>query len=394
MTRDVLWTFDTGGPITSSPAIADGVAYFGSDDGTLYAVDAETGEEVWRFATGGPVRSSPAVALGSVFFGSYDGVFYALDRESGAVRWRFETTGERRWRARNLDGMGPDEVHEDPWDFFQSSPAVVDGSVYFGTGEGMVYSLDAETGAVRWAVETGDTVHSSPAVADGVVYVGNMESRLYAFSAETGGELWYYQAGTDSTYFNQHGLQSSPLVADGRVYVGGRDGGLHAVDAETGAALWKFDTNGSWVLGSAALGDSALYFGTSDTNMLRAADPVTGEEFFATSLGTFIYSSPAIAEGMLYVGSCGGVLFAIDQSTGEIAWQFQTEASRLDPHDIVNAEGAFDYPALFGTEYTAESAFAAVQRFLELGAFVSSPVPYEGAVYVGSGDGRLYALGA
>ena len=53
----VLWKFATGGRVLSSPAVVDGVAYIGSDDGSLYAVATETGDELWGFGTGGAVRS-------------------------------------------------------------------------------------------------------------------------------------------------------------------------------------------------------------------------------------------------------------------------------------------------------------------------------------------------
>jgi len=389
----VLWRFATGGRVLSSPAVTGGRAYFGSDDGALYAVDTETGGQAWRFETGGPVRSSPAVAGGRVFFGSYDGSFYALDADSGQLVWRFETTGERRWRAANLDGMTPEgEVHTDPWDFFLSSPAIVDGVVYFGTGEGMLYALDAQTGAERWAFETADTIHSSPAVADGTVYVGNMESRLYAVDADTGEERWHFQAGIDTAYHNQHGLQSSPVVANGRIYIGGRDGGLHVVDAQSGEALWKFDTNKSWVLGSAAVHGNRVYLGTSDTNMLRAIDATTGEALFGTSLGTYVYSSPAIVADTLYVGTGGGLLFAVDAISGDVRWQFRTEASARDELDLLKPDGTWDAAKVFAGEYTVANASAAVERFLDLGSFLSSPVVLDGVLYIGSADGHLYAL--
>lgn len=389
----VLWRFATGGRVLASPAVIGNRAYIGSDDGVLYAIDTETGSQVWRFETGGPVRSSPAVAGGRVFFGSYDGNFYALDADSGELAWRFETTGERRWRAANLDGMTPKgEVHTDPWDFFTSSPVIADGDIYFGTGEGMLYALDVLTGAVRWTLETADSIHSSPAVADGTVYVGNMESRLYAVEAATGEVRWYFQAGTDTAYFNQHGLQSSPVVADGRVYIGGRDGGLHAVDAQTGEAVWKFDTKGSWVLGSAAVAGNRLYFGTSDTNMLRAVDATTGESVFDTSLATCIYSSPALVAETIYIGTCGGLLFAVDATSGEVRWKFRTEASVRDRHGILNPDGTWDPAKVFAGEYTFENASAAVERFLDLGAFLSSPVLRDGVLYIGSADHHLYAL--
>jgi outer membrane protein assembly factor BamB len=283
-------------------------------------------------------------------------------------------------------------VHRDPWDFFLSSPVFADGTVYFGTGEGMLYALDARTGTERWAFETQDTIHSSPAVADGTVYVGNMESRLYAIDADTGQEQWHFQAGIDTTYYNQHGLQSSPVVADGCVYVGGRDGGLHVVDAQTGEALWKFDTSFSWVLGSAAVANDRVYLGTSDTDMLRAIDSTTGVEAFSVPLGSCVYSSPAIVGATIYVGTCAGALFAIDATSGDVHWKFRTEASLEDRHGILGPDGEWDFGRIFTDEYSAENAAAGVEKFLDLGTFLSSPVILDGVLYIGSTDGHLYAL--
>ena len=54
------------------------MVYVGSNDGRLYALDVETGQEKWRFKTGGPVASSPAIAGGVVYFSSLDGYLYAV----------------------------------------------------------------------------------------------------------------------------------------------------------------------------------------------------------------------------------------------------------------------------------------------------------------------------
>ena len=72
------WQFKTWAFVYSSPAVADGVVYFGSHDGHLYAVDTQTGQAKWKFKTGGAVYSSPAVADGVVYFGSNDGHLYAV----------------------------------------------------------------------------------------------------------------------------------------------------------------------------------------------------------------------------------------------------------------------------------------------------------------------------
>src|SRR5580698_2915072 len=75
----VKWRFHTGGRVISSPAVAGGVAYVGSTDGHLYAVDMATGTQRWTFASGSRITSSPAVDGGGVFFSSYDGNVYRVD---------------------------------------------------------------------------------------------------------------------------------------------------------------------------------------------------------------------------------------------------------------------------------------------------------------------------
>ena len=77
-----LWRFATGGIVYSSPAVANGIVYVGSEDKNLYAIDAVTGKEKWRFATGDWVESSPAVANGIIDVGSNDKNLYAIGANS------------------------------------------------------------------------------------------------------------------------------------------------------------------------------------------------------------------------------------------------------------------------------------------------------------------------
>lgn len=78
-TNQDVWVFDGAQEaIRSSPVVASGVMYVGSDDGRMYAVDLLTGEELWKWETDGRIRSSPAIADGAIFFGSFDGLLYAV----------------------------------------------------------------------------------------------------------------------------------------------------------------------------------------------------------------------------------------------------------------------------------------------------------------------------
>src|SRR5262249_29288725 len=74
-----VWTAATGGTVFSTPAVANGVVYVGSEDQNLYAFDAATGAPLWSGATGGVIDASPAVGRGLVFIGSFDGGVYAFD---------------------------------------------------------------------------------------------------------------------------------------------------------------------------------------------------------------------------------------------------------------------------------------------------------------------------
>ena len=84
-----LWSYTTGGPVYSSPAVANGVVYVGSDDNNVYALNAATGAKLWSYSTGGYVHSSPAVANGVVYVGSEDNNVYALNAATGAKLWSY-----------------------------------------------------------------------------------------------------------------------------------------------------------------------------------------------------------------------------------------------------------------------------------------------------------------
>ena len=75
----VAWSFQAEGRIFSSPAIAESKLFVGSEGGSLYALDGETGDQLWRFETPWDIDSSPAVARGLVFVGSASDALHALN---------------------------------------------------------------------------------------------------------------------------------------------------------------------------------------------------------------------------------------------------------------------------------------------------------------------------
>ncbi len=175
MAGTLVWSYETGHVIYSSPTVSGSLVYVGSYDDYLYAVDTATGERMWDFETGGRVRSSPAVSDGVVYVGSEDNHLYALDATTGELVWRFETGA-----------------------WVKSSPTVSGGVVYVGSDDEHLYALEAATGELVWRYNIGaDDVDSSPTVSGGVVYIGSDDDYVYALEAATGELVWRYKTGID-----------------------------------------------------------------------------------------------------------------------------------------------------------------------------------------------------
>ncbi len=390
----VQWSFHTGGAIVSSPSIAEGVVYIASMDGYLYAIDQESGKEKWKYKSKMPIASSPAVADGNVYFVSSIGALGALDAKTGNTKWVLPTEYERKFEAKNLHGYpSAAQTMPDAWDLFTSSPTVVNGKVYFGSGDGNVYAADARTGILQWKFATKDVVHASPAVVGGVVYVGSWDSYFYAIDAETGLEKWSLKTGEDPAIHNQVGFQSSPAVADGVVYVGCRDAHVYAIDAATGNEKWDYPTSKSWVIGTPAVIEGTVLVGTSDSSRFMALDRKNGRLKWNFDAKAYVFSSPAVAGDLAYFGSHNGRFYAVNVKTGKLEWEFQTEAAKKDPFKVLNPDGSLNQEALYAPVFgDFEDMYLALYKFMSIGGIVSSPVLDKGKVYFGSMDGNLYAL--
>ena len=181
----VRWSRKLPSRAESSPLVASGRVYFGTEDGTVYALRARDGAVRWRYKADGAVKGGLALDQGRLFFGDYGGRVHAIRQRDGSQIWETSSAG-------SAFGLKAGR--------FYSTPAAAYGRVYIGSLDGFVYSFAASNGKLAWRHKTGNYVYSSPAVASvpgagPTVYIGSYDGRLYAFDARSGRVRWAHDAG-------------------------------------------------------------------------------------------------------------------------------------------------------------------------------------------------------
>ena len=315
----IAWTAQTGGAITSSPTVANGMVYLSSYDTKVYAFNATTGAVVWTYKTGGEIRaSSVAESNGVVYVGSDDKNVYALDAITGAKVWSFATN-----------------------DFVRVTPTIQNGIVYVGSQDGHVYALNATTGAVVWDMNTVGSVEISAAVENGVVFVGSvnyvtMLGTMWALDASTGAVIW-------SKTFDSF-LRSAPTTDNGIVYFGSDGGTIYALNETTGATVWTAKPTGIgtfYAKATPAVANGLLYETlaeyTPDSNGYEYAfDASTGAVVWSAAMIDYATSSPAVAGGVVYAASFDWRLYAFDAATGTVLWKYVNDKGMNSSPAVVN----------------------------------------------------------
>ncbi|WP_418957609.1 PQQ-binding-like beta-propeller repeat protein [Streptomyces tritici] len=165
----VRWHFEAPAVFLSPPAFVPGPAvtgggvYLADYLGTVYALDATTGQDRWRIATEQRQSGEPVlVDAGNVHVAS-GSALYTLDAVTGTPKWRFPAGGP-----------------------ITGSPVVADGRLHFGSADHVLYTLDAAGGQLRWKLATGGEITGSPVARGGVVYACSKDRCVYALDAVKG----------------------------------------------------------------------------------------------------------------------------------------------------------------------------------------------------------------
>jgi outer membrane protein assembly factor BamB len=273
-----LWVKALPDGADTTPTVADGNVYLGTNTYDLEAFDAADGHFVWKAHIGKQMVGPPVVAGRIVFMAPIDGTVYAFDALTGALRWTTFT--------------GPRGYQED------NTLSISEGTIYVSSDG--VYALDAATGKFIW--KNPAVVGGTPSVVGDTVYVG--ADRLYALDALSGATLWSAPAGYE--------VLSTPAVAYGAVYVNGSDGKIHAFQATDGKPLWTAKIGLGLISTSPAVANGVVYT-YSDTAVISAFAADCKDEdsdcapLWSSAVGFFVpYSSPAVVNGSVYVVNGSG----------------------------------------------------------------------------------------
>jgi len=305
-----------------------------------------------------------------------------------------------------------------------SGPLVSDNVLYVGTLKGFIVALDLTTAsssdgvALRWdpklvaeptsgsgfscgRVSSAMGIYGTPVVKDGRIYVG-------AYSGEV---VWISTDGSsrsNSSFEAAGDIVGSIVIAGETLYFGSSGGTLYALDLNLNEK-WRLETKGE-IWSTPVVADNVVYIASAD-HYLYAIHAESGNEIWRFETKAAIMSTPLLANGRVYIGGCDRKFYDIeaareeervaardgampttrqaDRVFGGASNWFCTQALAYDGEIWV---GSLDHSI-----YVLNAGTLELVTEIETGGMVYAPpvlFPREGLVVVGSQDGKIYAINA
>ena len=320
-TLKLKWTFKTGGPVGSSPAIVGDRVFIGSASSNVFALNLADGHLVWTFTASGPVKASPLVLDGRVYVGDVNTNFYALEATTGQKVWSFgledKVESSANWvttprgktilvggydyKLYSLDALsGRTNWIFETGNFINGSPAIGNGMTAFGGCDAIIHVVDVVSGKKLKEIEAGAYIAASGALVDGHLYVGHYDNEVLNVDLTAGSVVWRYHD-RNFPYF------SSPAVTTNRVIFGGRDRRMHCVDRASGKENWIFSTQGKVDSSPVVAGDQVIV--GSDDGRVYLVGLEEGKEHWHYEIGQPVRSSAAVVTGYALIGSEDGSVY-------------------------------------------------------------------------------------
>jgi polyvinyl alcohol dehydrogenase (cytochrome) len=408
--------FPGGTQAYGNPSIVGGRVFVGSDSGTVYALDADSGCIYWTFKADGGVRGAPVVGRAgtrdALYFGDLKANVFALDAQTGEQIWKKQVDTHAFARITGAPTLAGGRLYV-PVASIEEVPAA-QASYECCTFRGSVVALEAASGAQVWKSYTvqeapqelgknakgtklwgpaGAAVWSAPTIDTrrGALYVGTGNSytgpavktsdSIVAFDLKTGRMLWWNQATSEDAFVVgcRPGNENCPkdlgpdfdfgnapilrtLPGGKRILVTGQKSGIvWGMDPDNeGKTIWQFKAGKGGALGGIEWGSAAdgqaAYIPVSD--VLAAPNEAGGLFALKLATGEKIWSTPApkldcntgrgctgaqsapvsVIPGVVFSGSVDGHMRAYSTADGSIIWDFNT-AREFETVNHVPAKG-------------------------------------------------------
>lgn len=293
-----MWSSGTSAKIAGGMSVAYETVYFGSEDGVVYALDANTGDPKWQTSIPGEVLAPPALDEGIALVNTGAGILFALDAETGEELWRQESEVP----PLSLRGI--------------SAPAAANGGAIVGTPDGKISVSIMETGQTAWeqtiAAPTGATelerivdIDSSPIVFGGTIFTVSFNGTLAAIDLRSGRVLWK----------REYGSYRNVTLSGNSLFVVDNNSNVYALDRRNGVELWSHGSLRKRSLTAATpVGDYVVagdnwgflhWFSQADGTIVARMDIGGDDEDEA------IYIAPVASGDMLYIQTRDGQILAI-----------------------------------------------------------------------------------
>jgi outer membrane protein assembly factor BamB len=327
---DVKWDRSIGDGVEDyfsriKPTVAYNKVYSASRMGDVFAFDKESGKKIWQSdlsdiqgersfwdsRVSALVAGGPIAGLNKIFLGTENGDVFALDAETGELIWQAKIKGE-----------------------VITSPAIDEGILVVNSASGLLKAFDASTGDELWQVEQevppltlrGIT---TPVIASGGVLIGSGKGELDVYILAKGQAGWTTEIGaaTGSTELQRViDVDSAPVVFGDKVYAISARGNLVAIELKSGRILWKRQYS--------SYRQIAIYqnniFITNTLGHVYALNRINGIERWSNlELTNRGVTGPAVVDRYVVVGDFEGYLHWIDQDTGEIVSRHEVDSSGI-----------------------------------------------------------------
>jgi len=332
-------------------------------------------ERLWVHKAGDKdamIKSTAAIAGGRVYAASLNGEVFCLDLKSGDRLWTYKSA-----KQENPNVFIPG---------FKAAVAVTAQAVYVGDEDGTFHAIDPATGAGKWKFETGAEIVSCASFYEDKVLFGSHDNNLYCLNVADGSKVWQFTT--------QGMVNCSPAIVGDHTFVTGCDEHLRVINVKTGVQETDIPL-GIYLIASPAVIDKMLYVGTHGNEVLAIDWKASAQIWTYTGGNSPYHSSAAVNEKYVVVGCQDKKVHCIDRQTGDKVWTFATKA-HVDSSPVIVGERVFvgsNDGNLYGISLEKGQE---VWRYTDGRPFSASPAVGEGCLVIGSeaNSGNVYCFGA